>query len=198
MAQNQAASSDRGEGGDSVPLLGFLAMAITSVMADRSVAAIGREAVKDVRDTIHQVFFGQHERGGEIGAPMNPLASEIANDEVLHAMSERESGQPLPSPSQIADANGQAMQTQAAERPSPSQIAGNARGPAEGKGEFQQAGWVDYILNRGKDETPYDRDRQHIKPEDEKEQRQEQEKEREGDRDEQERDDSGRGSQGRC
>ncbi|WP_152054185.1 hypothetical protein [Tautonia marina] len=198
MAQNQAAQPDRGEDRDSVPLLDFLAEAITGVMSDRSVAAMGREAVKDVRDTVHQVFFGQHERGGEIGAPMNPLASEIANDNVLHAMTERESGQTLPSPSQIAASNGQAMQAEAAEMPSPSHIAGNGWGPAQGKGEFQQAGWVDYILGRGKNETPYDRDQQHIKPEDEKEQRKGQEQEQKQPERDNDRNNSGRGGGGRC
>lgn len=144
-----------------------------SVANDRTIPAIAREAVKDVRDTVNQVFFGQHERGGEIGAPMNPLASEIANDNVLHAMTDRSS------------------------LPSPSQIAGNAYGQPSvlGKGqEFQQAGWVDYILGRGKDETPYNVDRQHIKPEDEKEQRKEDEKGK--DRDDNDRDNDGRGGRG--
>jgi hypothetical protein len=35
-------------------------------------AVIFREAVNDVRDRMHQVFFGQAERASEPGAPMAP------------------------------------------------------------------------------------------------------------------------------
>lgn len=171
MTSPDAQAAERDDRG-SVPLLDFLADAIAGIASDRSVAAIGREAVKDVRETIMETFFGDPDRGGEIGAPLNPLPSEIANDGTLHAITDSAD---LPSPSQIVD-----------------QVIGEAQ--THGRGEsFQQANrsWVDYILNRGKDETPYNPDRQHIKPEDEKEQRKEEEKDRDGnDRDQ------GRG--GRC
>lgn len=51
---------------------------IAHAMVDGTIAAIGRESVKELRDTFHKVFFGEHERGGEIGAPLNPLYGELA------------------------------------------------------------------------------------------------------------------------
>ncbi len=135
-----------------------------SLAADRTLPAIAREALKDVRSTFHQVAFGQPERGGELGAPLNPLASEIANDNTpQHG------------------------------------VHGPQASPATERGdETQMAGkWVDWVLSRGKDETPYNPDRQHIKPEDEKEQRQEQEKEKNQDRNDDGRGDGG-GRGGRC
>ena len=47
------------------------------VMSDGTVPAIVREAIKDVRNTFHEVFFGKSERGGESGAPLNPLFHDI-------------------------------------------------------------------------------------------------------------------------
>ena len=38
-----------------------------AAMRDGSIPAIGREAVKDVRNTIHEVFFGRGERGSRAG-----------------------------------------------------------------------------------------------------------------------------------
>lgn len=142
-----------------------------SVREDRTLPAIAREALKDVRSTVHEVFFGRGENAGELGAPFNPLASEIANDNTpqhgVHgttptqdAILGRSGGQTDPSP-----ADQQADEVQ---------IAGKS--------------WVLDMLKRGKNETPYNRDRQHIKPEDEKEQRKEQERTKSTDRD----DDGGR------
>lgn len=45
--------------------------------------AIGREAIKDVRNTMHQVFFGQREGPGEPGAPLNYTQAEISQDRGL-------------------------------------------------------------------------------------------------------------------
>jgi hypothetical protein len=45
--------------------------------------AMGREAVKDVRNTIHEVFFGQREGPGEPGAPLNCTQAEISQDRGL-------------------------------------------------------------------------------------------------------------------
>jgi hypothetical protein len=50
------------------------------VMKDGTVAAMGREAVKDVRSTLFQVAFGHGEHHGEAGAPLNPTQGEIASD----------------------------------------------------------------------------------------------------------------------
>jgi hypothetical protein len=43
-------------------------------------AAMMREMIKDLRNTQHEVFFGQPERSGEPGAPLNPTQGEITAD----------------------------------------------------------------------------------------------------------------------
>jgi hypothetical protein len=45
--------------------------------------AMGREAIKDVRNTVHEVFFGQREGIGEPGAPLNYTQAEISKDRGL-------------------------------------------------------------------------------------------------------------------
>jgi hypothetical protein len=40
-------------------------------------SAMTREMVKDVRNTIHQFFFGRSEGAGEPGAPLNPTMQEV-------------------------------------------------------------------------------------------------------------------------
>src|ERR1700752_588584 len=45
--------------------------------------AMGREAIKDVRNTIHETFFGQREGIGEPGAPLNYTQPEISQDRGL-------------------------------------------------------------------------------------------------------------------
>jgi hypothetical protein len=47
------------------------------------VKAMGREAIKDVRNTIHESFFGQREGPGEPGAPLNYTQAEISQDRGL-------------------------------------------------------------------------------------------------------------------
>ncbi len=42
--------------------------------------AMGREAVKDVRGTIHQSFFGQPEHPSEMGTPLNPTPQMTTQD----------------------------------------------------------------------------------------------------------------------
>ena len=51
---------------------------IAPIMVDGTVAAIGRELVADVRQTFNEVFFGHHEHRSEIGSPLNPLYSDLA------------------------------------------------------------------------------------------------------------------------
>ena len=58
----------------------FFAQAPASSAAaknDITLGAMSREAVKDVRSMFMEVFFGKSEHGGELGAPMNPLASDL-------------------------------------------------------------------------------------------------------------------------
>ncbi len=45
--------------------------------------AMGREAIKDVRNTLHEAFFGQREGMGEPGAPLNYTQAEISQDRGL-------------------------------------------------------------------------------------------------------------------
>jgi hypothetical protein len=45
--------------------------------------AMGREAIKDMRNTVHEVFFGQREGPGEPGAPLNYTQAEISQDRGL-------------------------------------------------------------------------------------------------------------------
>ena len=40
------------------------------------VNAMAREAVKDVRQTANEVYFGKGEHAAEMGAPLNPLPRE--------------------------------------------------------------------------------------------------------------------------
>lgn len=35
-------------------------------------AAMGREMIKDIRQTMNEVMFGHHEHAPELGTPMNP------------------------------------------------------------------------------------------------------------------------------
>jgi len=45
--------------------------------------AMAREAVKDVRDTVNQAFFGQGDGQREPGAPLNPTMQEVTSDREL-------------------------------------------------------------------------------------------------------------------
>lgn len=42
--------------------------------------AMGREAVKDIRGTLHQSYFGQPEHMGEMGTPLNPTPQMTTQD----------------------------------------------------------------------------------------------------------------------
>ena len=42
--------------------------------------AMGREAIKDVRGTIHETFFGQPEHMSEMGTPLNPTPQMTTQD----------------------------------------------------------------------------------------------------------------------
>src|SRR5207244_13285765 len=47
------------------------------------VKAMGREAIKDVRNSIHESFFGQREGFDEPGAPLNNTQADISQDRGL-------------------------------------------------------------------------------------------------------------------
>jgi hypothetical protein len=42
--------------------------------------AMGREAVKDIRGTLHQAYFGQPEHMSEMGTPLNPTPQMTTQD----------------------------------------------------------------------------------------------------------------------
>jgi hypothetical protein len=42
--------------------------------------AIGREAIKDIRNTVHEAFFGRPETPGEPGTPLNPTPQIVTNE----------------------------------------------------------------------------------------------------------------------
>lgn len=44
------------------------------------IKALGREAIKDVRSTISEVFLGSPELGGEPGTPLNPTPQMVTQD----------------------------------------------------------------------------------------------------------------------
>ena len=61
-----------------------IATAYHHATRDGSVATLGREAIKDVRNTMNEFFFSKGERGGEPGAPLNPLFHDIVEDRKSH------------------------------------------------------------------------------------------------------------------
>ena len=58
--------------------VGVVAAVVNFFMRDGTLAALGREAVKDVQDTFHEVAFGQGDHSREPGGPLTPLFSDIA------------------------------------------------------------------------------------------------------------------------
>lgn len=46
--------------------------------------AMAREAVKDIRGTIHETFFGSPEHPGELGTPLNPTPQLTTQDLLGH------------------------------------------------------------------------------------------------------------------
>ena len=76
-----------------------------SANRDGSIPAIGREAVADIRNTMHEMFFGKSERGGQPGTPGNPLFHDMVearNDhEAALASAAVPSPEPVPLPGDI-------------------------------------------------------------------------------------------------
>jgi hypothetical protein len=78
-----------------------------AAMRDGSIPAIGREAVKDVRNTIHEFFFGRGERGGEPGTPLNPLFHDIVQARKAHEAAPDSPAATLPpSPADLVEREG--------------------------------------------------------------------------------------------
>ena len=89
--------------------MGFFAKAYHTVMQDGSVPAVSRDAVKDVRDTVNQFFFGRGDHGVEPGSPLNPLFSDLAEDRQAHAAA-IEAAPAAPSPADLVERNTPAAQ----------------------------------------------------------------------------------------
>ena len=68
-----------------------------AAMRDGSLPAMGREAVKDIRNTIHEFFFGRGERGVEPGTPLNPLFHDIVQARESHEAAPESPAATLPS-----------------------------------------------------------------------------------------------------
>jgi hypothetical protein len=54
--------------------------------------AMTREAVKDIRGTLHQIFFGQPEHMAEAGTPLNPtqqIVTEGLKDREVHPVKDQ-------------------------------------------------------------------------------------------------------------
>lgn len=117
---------------------------LAAVMRDGTVAAVCREGIKDVRNTVHETYFGRGENAGEPGAPLNPTQGEIAaarkEDPQLYGP-KQEASQAQASPSDIAkDKGGIHGPPQEANQPmpSPSDIAkdqGGVHGPQQKEGQ---------------------------------------------------------------
>jgi hypothetical protein len=76
---------------------------------DGSIPAIGREAVADIRNSMHEMFFGKSERGGQPGTPLNPLFHDIVEARKSHGdvhgagpQVSEPANAPLPSAGEIA------------------------------------------------------------------------------------------------
>ena len=91
-----------------------VAAGYNAAMRDGSIPAIGREAVKDVRNTINEIFFGRGERGAEPGTPLNPLFHDIVQARKQHATALASPDAPLsPSPADLTERTGPAAPQQA-------------------------------------------------------------------------------------
>lgn len=44
------------------------------------IQAMGREAMKDIRGTVHETFFGKPEHASELGTPLNPTPQMTTQD----------------------------------------------------------------------------------------------------------------------
>lgn len=169
-----------------------LAAASQAVTRDGTVPAIAREAIKDVRSTIMEVFFGQAERGHEPGAPLNPTQGEVAASRSEAVLSPAEIGRSGGVHGQPA-ARGNVHGTAAGQAPpSPAEIA-RSQGTVHGErgrddGQVLANGnWADREMEReqrrqegsdGNDQN--ERAKGRSLPEEEREKRQEQEQERGG------------------
>lgn len=113
-------------------------------MRDGTLAALGREAIKDVQDTFHEAAWGNSGHGHEPGGPLTPLYMDIAN--ARDQYQQENTTVSLPSPSQIArgdsrssaTVHGHGHEASPSHTLSPSEIAKD-RGSVHGRGNAQLA-----------------------------------------------------------
>ncbi len=138
-------TQSRGIGGTVMAVFTYAVASVAAVwntvMKDGTVPAIGREAIKDVRNALHEFFFGHGERFGEPGAPLNLTQGEIAADrrETVHGYVQPHAGR---SPSAIA-AEARGMLGHGQTDHLPSQIAaasGGIHGPEQQHGHEHDHG----------------------------------------------------------
>ncbi len=121
-----------------------------AAMKDGSLAAVFREAIKDLRSTVMEVFLSSGEHGSEPGTPYNPLFRDLL-DAREHHVSQLES-QPMESqqisPSQLLDGMDAKSQTGQEQtnalgdtglQASPSQIADNPNAYSPQENGHEQA-----------------------------------------------------------
>ena len=80
-----------------------VAAGYNAAMRDGSIPAIGREMIKDVRNTLNEVFFGHGERGSEPGTPLTPLFHDIVEARKSHNATDGQAT-PVPSPGELSQA----------------------------------------------------------------------------------------------
>jgi hypothetical protein len=124
--------------------------AYNAAMRDGSIPGIAREAVKDVRNTLNEVFFGHGERGGEPGAPLNPLFHDIVQARKSHDVADgpgtaaNDNATPVASPGELAEGKsvggvaGEQPRDLTQQSPSPGDLAEGKGGPSQEQGQAQQ------------------------------------------------------------
>lgn len=179
----------------------LIVSAAKASVRDGTVPSIGREAIKDVRNTIHEIFFGRPEGQNEPGTPLNPTQGEIAADrrEANHPYGFSQSGVDYSWPAPGVDtaapvsagdiANDRDIPTPAAtvhgqeHSPNvPPAVAANAGDIAHDRdGQvLEQKSWTQKERERQQMQDGgsegYDRQKERIKPEEERQERKEPER----------------------
>lgn len=160
-----------------------------AVTRDGTMAAMGREALKDLRQAFMHVFFDCPEGAAELGTPLNPLPSEIRNS---NRADQHPYGHQLPataahiSPAPTAGdiAHDRDTRPQGSvygpETSRSSPTAGEIAHDRDGQVLQQEGKWEEKIRQEREggnaDKDGYDRPQERIKPEEEREKQREQER----------------------
>jgi hypothetical protein len=89
-----------------------------AVNRDGTVPALAREAIVDIRNSMHESFFGKSERGSEAGTPMHPLFHDIVDARNAH---------------EAALSDSHAVQSTVGHVPTPGEILAEDRGGVHGQ-----------------------------------------------------------------